>query len=231
MRINDRDTISRTNFRRLVSEVGGDKKELARRTGIPLTRLYHVDSEDENAPPFRNIGKKMARRLETGMGKPLGWMDQDHSSALEETGNKPIPMARLISWAQVGRLDEEMDSHVSVDTDATVVYNVDTSTVDESAFALRVRGDSMVDNAGSPSFPDGCIIVVDPSITAMPGDNVVVRLPAVEEAVFKTLELFDGKLQLKPLNSRYPIAPMPEGARIIGVVVQVTTTIVPRARR
>jgi SOS-response transcriptional repressor LexA len=114
--------------------------------------------------------------------------------------------------------------------EAPSVYAPDAS-IGDGVFALRVRGDSMVDNAGSPSFPDGCIIVVDPTVKAMPGDHVVVRLPAVEEAVFKKLELFDGQLHLKPLNSRYPIAPMPLDARIVGVVVKISVAVVPGIKR
>jgi SOS-response transcriptional repressor LexA len=219
----DNKAIRLANFR-LLMEIAS-KAEIARRSGINQSYLSQFERGEE--PPERDIGDDAARRLETGMGKPLGWMDEFHGSG--DAGDKPIREVRLISWAQARRLDEEMDSHVSVDDDATVVY-ADAS-VGQGAFALRVRGDSMVDSAGSLSFPDGCIIVVDPTIPPMPGDNVVVKLPAVEEAVFKTLELFDGKQHLKPLNSRYPIAPMPEDAKIIGVVVAVQTAITPRARR
>lgn len=87
------------------------------------------------------------------------------------------------------------------------------------AFALRVLGDSMVDVGGPLSFPPGCIIIVDPTRKANPGDNVVVKLATAEGAVFNQLET-DGAAQfLKPLNSRYPIMPLPPDAVILGVVV------------
>jgi SOS-response transcriptional repressor LexA len=79
----------------------------------------------------------------------------------------------------------------------------------------------MVDSAGGLGFPDGCIIVVDPTVTAMPGDHVIVRLKTADEAIFRKLEC-DGDLRfLKPLNPAYPNMPLSSDAKIAGVVVQV----------
>ena len=87
-------------------------------------------------------------------------------------------------------------------------------------FALRVRGDAMVNPAGMPSFPADCIIIVDPTRTKPPlGWPVIVKLPDAPEAVFKILDSYDGKRILKPLNPRYPIEPWPEGARVVGAVI------------
>jgi hypothetical protein len=87
-----------------------------------------------------------------------------------------------------------------------------------NSFALRVRGDSMVDPGGK-SYPDGCLIVVDPTREAKSGDRIVVRLATAEEAVFKQYEFDGAQYLLKPLNPRYPIIPMPADAKIVGVVV------------
>jgi SOS-response transcriptional repressor LexA len=100
----------------------------------------------------------------------------------------------------------------------------------DSAFALRVHGDSMLNSAGGPlSFPRDCIIVVDPNIRATPGDPVVVKLRDAEEVVFRMFE-FDGRdYSLRALNSSYPIAPMPADARIVGVVISVQVEVGRRA--
>lgn len=39
-----------------------------------------------------------------------------------------------------------------------------TALVSEMAFALRVRGDSMTNPLGSPSIPEGSIVIVEPDI-------------------------------------------------------------------
>lgn len=90
----------------------------------------------------------------------------------------------------------------------------------KGSFALRIRCDSMVDPAGGTmSFSPGDIIIVDPNREAMPGYPVIVKLADAPEAVFKMLEVYDGKRYLKPLNPIYPTAPMPADARIVGVVI------------
>lgn len=216
MLIKTRHTIRLANLRILIAEAE-TKAELARRTGVNQAYLSQIEKSDGDA--LRNIGDDIARRLETGMGKPLEWMDQDHNGANEgNVGTSDIPpprMVRVISWLQAGRHGEAMSLDFD-EEDATVVY-ADAS-IGAEAFALRVRGDSMVDPGGK-SYPDGCLIVVDPGRAAKPGDRIVVRLATAEAAVFKQLEFDGAQYFLKPLNPRYPIQPMPADAKIVGVVV------------
>ena len=82
---------------------------------------------------------------------------------------------------------------------------------DPSCFALRVRGDSMV-NAGILS---GDLVVVRPQQTADDGQIVVARIE--EEATVKRLSLRNGEVWLLPENENYrPI----DGshAEIVGIV-------------
>jgi SOS-response transcriptional repressor LexA len=92
----------------------------------------------------------------------------------------------------------------------------------DATFALRVRGDSMVNDHADYSFPDGCIITVDPTMEAMPGHYVIVRLKGASEAIFRALFLQDGDgaLGLACLNTKYPSMPLPADAKIVGVVTQ-----------
>ena len=82
---------------------------------------------------------------------------------------------------------------------------------DPSCFALRVRGDSMI-NAGIFS---GDVVVVRPQPTADDGQIVVARLE--DEATVKRLRRHDGQIWLMPENDAY--API-DGtyAQIVGVV-------------
>jgi SOS-response transcriptional repressor LexA len=86
------------------------------------------------------------------------------------------------------------------------------------AFALRVSGDSMLNPAGLPTFPEGIIIMVEPDLEAKAGDFVVVRCNGDEEATFKKLTRESGAFLLTPLNPRYPVVPLPPDAVICGVV-------------
>jgi len=62
-------------LRELLAETfGGSQTELSRRTGVSLAQLGQYFSG------YRNMGEKVARRIENGAGKPAGWLDTDASS-------------------------------------------------------------------------------------------------------------------------------------------------------
>ena len=82
---------------------------------------------------------------------------------------------------------------------------------DPGCFALRVRGDSMI-NAGILS---GDKVVVRPQSTADDGQIVVARIE--DEATVKRLSLKNGQIWLLPENPNYP--PIDgTNAEIIGIV-------------
>lgn len=85
---------------------------------------------------------------------------------------------------------------------------------DPACFALRVRGDSMI-NAG---ILEGDKVVVRPQAQADHGEIVVALLD--NEATVKRLRLDSGKVWLMPENPAYP--PIPgETASIVGKVMAV----------
>lgn len=209
-------SIRLSNYFRLKKErAGGVTKVLADLIGTDPNYLTQIERNLQD----KQIGSKLARKIEASLGLPRGWMDQDHSGT--DAGNTEASGLELrdlpeISWVQAGQFNgiedfrEKYGEHPRVVTDRPV---------SRRAYALRVRGDSMMSPTGG-GYPDGCRIVVDPGIEAAPGRRVIVRLDGVDEATFKELVLDAGQYYLKPLNPRYPMMPMPEGARIIGVVVQ-----------
>ena len=82
---------------------------------------------------------------------------------------------------------------------------------DESCFALRVRGDSMI-NAG---ILDGDKVVIRPQQTAEDGQIVVARIG--DEATVKRLYRRDGEILLMPENENYDPNDGSE-AELIGLV-------------
>lgn len=91
--------------------------------------------------------------------------------------------------------------------------------VKRHTYALRVHGDSMVNDTGD-SFPEGSILVVEPEMEAIPGDYVI-AVNEENQTTFKQLVKDGGDLYLKPLNARYPIKPLGK-AKVIGVVREFT---------
>ena len=82
---------------------------------------------------------------------------------------------------------------------------------DPNCFALRVRGDSMI-NAG---ILDGDKVVVRPQQTAMDGQIVVARIG--DEATVKRLRYRNGQIWLMPENDNYEPIDGSE-AELIGLV-------------
>lgn len=88
---------------------------------------------------------------------------------------------------------------------------------DESMlFALRVKGDSMID-AG---ILHGDIVLVRHQTEIHPGDIVVAMVD--DEATVKEFWNVKGEIQLRPRNSNYPIlSPEPDNLVILGKVIEV----------
>lgn len=102
----------------------------------------------------------------------------------------------------------------------TIALVATLETVSERAFALRVQGDAMESPHGRPTYPDGCIIIVDPDVEPVSGKRVVARLPGQVQLVFREW-IVDGSVRyLRPLNRQYPAVQAPSETRILGVVVQ-----------
>ncbi len=89
----------------------------------------------------------------------------------------------------------------------------------DGGYALRVIGDSMLNPTGSPSFPAGSLIFVDPNIKPEPGHFVVGTVPGAESFVFKKLISDAGQRYLESLNPKFNLIPVPFGFDIRGVVV------------
>jgi repressor LexA len=85
-------------------------------------------------------------------------------------------------------------------------------------FALRVRGDSMIDE----HIEDGDYVIVERRETARDGERVIALIDG-ESATFKTFHREpDGTIRLEPANERMaPLRYAPERVRIQGAVIGV----------
>ncbi|WP_024692777.1 LexA family protein [Pseudomonas syringae] len=120
----------------------------------------------------------------------------------------------LISWVQAGDWCEA--NYEFHDGETWVSSPVPVS---KNGYALRVLGDSMTNPGPGRSYPNGCIIFVDPEAEARPGDRVIARVPRTNEATFKVLVQDAGRQFLKPINPQYPIIDITEETHICGKVV------------
>jgi SOS-response transcriptional repressor LexA len=130
----------------------------------------------------------------------------------------PAGKVPLISWVQAGNWCEAIDNFAPGDADEWYMCPVNHS---ESTYVLQVRGESMYNPSGRPSFQEGDLIFVDPQRSAEHGSLVVVRLDDEKEVTFKKLIIEGGKKYLKALNPDWPepIIPINGNATMCGVVI------------
>lgn len=89
---------------------------------------------------------------------------------------------------------------------------------EKKLFALRVKGDSMIDALIS----NNDIVIMKPSNEANNGEMVAAWLPANEEVTLKRFYFRNNKVELHPENPKYdPIILDPENVLIKGKVVGV----------
>jgi len=202
------DMNNRVNRLRMLidSQFKGSQADFSRKTGINASQVTQWLSG------YRSIGEKVARKIELTLDLPINWLDQidlndgdNFDTNVQTRGSVPI-----ISWVQAGHWQQAIDNLSPGEGERfqTTVKPL------AHTYALRVKGDSM-----EPTFPDGCIIVVEPQMDATHGDFVIIRQNG-DEATFKEL-IFDGAQRyLKPINPRYPIMELKPDAELCGVVVQ-----------
>ena len=121
----------------------------------------------------------------------------------------------LVDWVAADRFSE-LKGHDELGNKHNWVQAVSVSGL---AYALTVRGDSMANPYGNPTFPDGTIIVVDPREALLNGRFIIAKIPEDAEATFKRYEKEGGQVWLRPLNPKYD--PIRAGSDIVfcGVVV------------
>lgn len=164
-----------------------------------------------------SFGERAARRLERDYGMPPGYLDRPADSNVEP-GPDIAGLVPLISWVQAGHWAEIAGSLTPADAEEWLPCPVKCG---PRTFVLRVRGESMFNPHGRPSFQDGDLIFVDPDRPAVHGSLVVVRLDDADEATFKKLIVEGNERYLKALNPAWPepIIRINGNATICGVVV------------
>lgn len=214
------------------------QEQLASRSGVSQAVISALETRDSKRSQF-------ASRLAAALAVPVEWL-QDGDNEPEWSGNteengltnrvikarqsvsrsesnvEPGPDIRggvpLISWVQAGAWSDVVDNFAPGQAEE---WLPSPRALSSSAFALRVRGESMKNPHGKPSYDAGDIIYVDPKIQAKHGDRVVVRLDDSNEATFKQLIIEGEKRYLKALNPAWPepIIEINGNATICGVVM------------
>ena len=168
------------------------------------------------------IRHEILARIEAKTGYLPGWVNlgqgprlKDAAQSLRgaaESNSKKIP---ILTWDQIAEFC--VSSHASIDPDRYDQTEVFVEVV-EGMYAVLLEGNSMNDPSGTPSFPHGTLLIVNPHLQEKNGSFVIAR---VGDGIpnFKKLRFDGDERYLVPLNPDYSPLLVKEKLQVCGVVV------------
>lgn len=133
------------------------------------------------------------------------WLSSGKGPMATEENTSPGPQIRgvypVISEVQAGNWTELCDTFQPGDADE---WLPSTKNLGRCGFMLKVRGKSMENPNGKPSFTEGMILHVNPDIEPLPGHFVIVRRSSTDETTFKRYIQIEGAPYLEAINPDWP---------------------------
>jgi len=169
-------------------------QELADQLGVSKVTVFEHVAVLEKKGLLRRTPHR-ARSLE--LSSQVEFPDETHRAGLP-----------LVGYIAAGAPIEAIEERETVDLDQ--LFNTSSG-----AFALKVRGDSMIDE----HIRDGDVVIVEPRQTAFNGETVVALLDS-GEATLKKFYREGDRIRLQPANPAFEPIYVRE-VRIQGVVVGV----------
>jgi SOS-response transcriptional repressor LexA len=191
--------------------LGLTEQQLADRIGVSRGSVQQW--EKGTTAPKRANQSATAAALGISVSELMGLPAKVAIEAIQ--GGYGVP---LISWVKAGAWSDVSDPFHTGDAEDWLPCPVRHGA---RTYCVRVRGDSMHNPTGRPSYADGDIIFVDPDRESKAGDRVIVRLDDQQEATFKQLLIEDGRKMLKALNPEWSprYIEINGNATITGVVI------------
>lgn len=190
---------------------GLTQQQLAKAVGMGQSTLAQLERE--------GFGSSFVVALAKSCGVSAQWLASgDGPMVVVNVDTAPTMRGRvpLISWVQAGQWCDAADPFQPGDAEDWLYCPISHS---EGTFALVVRGDSMTAPHGnSRTYPEGCIIFVDPDRRSpVNGDRVVACLEDSHEVTFKIYKNEDGRQWLQPLNPSHE--PIRQPFKVLGTVI------------
>lgn len=146
--------IRRLNLRKLLEQYGG-QRELAEAADIAANQLNHLIGPN----PIRNIGEKLARKIELNLGLDEGFLDKERLSVGE---HNPCKVLSKIIFAGGKVLFEN--------TDISLPFEID-SFADNNIYVVENENENM-----APSIKLSDYIIIDTDNQELTDSNVFVFL-------------------------------------------------------
>lgn len=200
----DSKEIRRRNLRTLIKEQG-TATALAEKAQTSAAYISQILSPKTKA----FVGDALARRLEGAMHKPHGWMDTLHYEVGVSSKQEPRQtMADYVTgvFSAAGlRLSREVpivatladgpDGYLNEAPHAQALEYVSFPAQDGESYALRVRGDML-----RPRIKNGEFVILEPTVKAHAGDDVVVKFATGRRMVKELLHIRNREITLGSVN-------------------------------
>ena len=189
------------------------KKELTERQNNILIFIKDFLRENGFPPTLREIGKNFGISSTFGVKRHLDALEKKGFIRIESNASRGIAIMRdedEMNFSVNTDLNEfsariPIVGRVAAGSPILAIENIEGSVVidpsfikkAEDAFALRVRGDSMI-NAG---IFEGDVVIVSPNQKGHNGDIIVAMLD--DEVTVKRLEMIKNSVKLIPENEDY----------------------------
>jgi phage repressor protein C with HTH and peptisase S24 domain len=151
----------------------------------------------------KKMGDDTARKIETALGRPHGWMDnpqwsQDRAAEpISEYGENVayLPSQRL-RWVPIRGIAAVNKDGFWFELDGDVAESFAYPTVDSNAYAVRMKGD-----AYDPIIEAGHVMLIEPGVQLEPSGKVLVKLKDGRCSVRRLLTYDDKEYKLQSLGS------------------------------
>lgn len=191
---------------------------IANGLGFDIQRVHNWKARGVPAMHFRAIADLLGKTIDWIEGLPEA-INKVQSPSAEHNITPVATFTRVpvISWVQAGEFFDTADPYPTGMAEEWIDCPAKHGA---RTFAVKVRGLSMYNPAGKPSFSEGDIIFCDPDRQAENKSLVICRLDDQPEATFKRLLIEDGIKMLEALNPSWPqrIIKINGNATICGVV-------------
>lgn len=198
---------------------GLTQEELGAACDPPVSKAAVGQWESTN-PATRTIPKlKNLQAIASATGTPLAALTGQSTNTAKENNvsysDINYRLIPLITWNQAATEGSVAEKNIQKPAETMIPCPAHHG---PNAYALRVEGDSMTAPT-SRSYPEGCIIFVDPDQAsgAHAGDRVIAKLIGTDEIVFRQLAKDGLKLYLKALNQNH--APIFGDFRVVGKII------------
>lgn len=204
------------HLRELIERMGG-QQAIANKLEVTKQYISLVGSEK----PGKNIGHKMARKIETVFGMPIGTTDLPVGGrATEQTAESvSVPLLNVVASMGHGAAVEWAEETVQEMrfSKRWLRQNTEASSFNTLA-VITAKGDSM-----APTFTDGSILLVDTAYTQLKIDGVYILRRDDELFIKRIQRNLDGTFDVISDNTAYKPQtiknPLKSGLLVLGRVL------------